>query len=358
MGGDHAPESVLYGAAEALTRHAGLHFHLFGDEARIAPVLAALPALKEASTLHHTARVIASDEQPSVALRKGKDSSMRLAIDCVHAGKAAAVVSAGNTGALMAMAKIVFRTLPGIDRPAIASFFPTEEGKCVFLDMGANIECDAKHLFQFAIMGDAFARAVLGLESPKIGLLNVGEEDMKGHEAVKEAAAMLKHSGLPLNFYGFIEGDDIAAGTVDVVVTDGFTGNIVIKTAEGVARMLAHKAKGALRNSLLAKLGLLLALPAIRRIKDHLNPSRYNGAMFLGLNGIAVKSHGGTDSEGFANAIGVAVEIATHGLNRKIIEELQSTNGGIMANGNGNGSNTGSSNGSPTDPDTSGLVLA
>lgn len=322
MGGDHAPSCVLEGAALALKKYPGLRFAIYGDQEKIAPLWEKYPSLKASVQFIHTPTVVSGDAKPSVALRQARDSSMRLSIDAVKNGEAAGVVSAGNTGALMAMSKIVLRTLPGIDRPAIASIFPSIRGKIVLLDLGANVECTATNLFQFAIMGDAFARAVLGLKNPKVGLLNVGAEEVKGHEAVKAASTLLRQSGLPMDFYGYVEGNDIAEGTTDVVVTDGFTGNIALKTAEGTAKLCKELLKVAFKESLFSRIGGILTLPSLKRLKAKIDPRLYNGAMFLGLNGIAVKSHGNTDGIGFANAIGVAVEMALHGINDKIHEEL------------------------------------
>jgi glycerol-3-phosphate acyltransferase PlsX len=237
---------------------------------------------------------------------------MRLSIDAVRDGAAAGVVSAGNTGALMAMAKFVLKTMPGIDRPAIASFFPTLRGESVMLDLGANVQCDADNLVQFAVMGNVFARTVLGVLHPTIGLLNVGSEELKGNEAVREAWSILRNTSLPGQFHGFIEGDDIAKGTVDVIVTDGFTGNIALKAIEGTAKLYSEFLRQTFMSTAFSRLGYLLARPAIRSLKARTDPRRYNGAIFLGLNGIAVKSHGGTDALGFANAIGVAVDMVTH----------------------------------------------
>jgi glycerol-3-phosphate acyltransferase PlsX len=275
------------------------------------------------SEIVHTDVVVTPHDKPSVALRRGGQSSMRLAIDAVKEGTADCMVSAGNTGALMAMAKIVFRTLPGISRPAIAALVPTIKGDCVMLDLGANVECDAKDLVQFAIMGDAFARAVLSLQSPKIGLLNVGSEEMKGLDEVRQASQILRNTDLGLNFYGFVEGDDIAKGTVDVVVTDGFTGNVALKTAEGIGRMVSLYVNNAFRSTLGAMLGYFLAKPAIARLRKSLDPRRRNGAMFLGLNGIAVKSHGSADGYSFYFALRVAVDLASSKINQKILEELK-----------------------------------
>ena len=250
---------------------------------------------------------------------------MRLAIDAVADGQAHAVVSAGNTGALMAMAKLSLRTLPGIDRPAIAAFFPTARGESVMLDLGANVECSAENLLQFAVMGDVFARTVLGVAHPTIGILNIGAEDLKGREELRVAASMIRATHLANCFHGFVEGDDIAAGTVDVIVADGFTGNVALKTAEGTARLLGHYLRESFKHSFWGKLGYLFARPAISRFRGRTDPRRYNGAMFLGLNGIAVKSHGGTDALGFANAIGVAVDMTMHGFLDKIRGNLAET---------------------------------
>jgi phosphate acyltransferase len=321
MGGDEAPGMVIDGAEIARVRFPSVDFLVFGDEKRIRPLLDRHRVLAERVTLHHTDDVVKNEDKPSVALRAGRNSSMRLAIDAVKEGKAAGVVSAGNTGALMAMAKLALRTLPGIDRPAIASFFPTERGESCMLDLGANVECDADNLIQFAIMGDMFARAVLGIPKPTIGLLNVGSEEMKGHEEVKRAGAILREGKVPVEFHGFVEGDDITAGTVDVVVTDGFTGNVALKTAEGTARLYTNFIRASFKSSILAKLGYLLSR-AIRKVRERTDPRRYNGAVFLGLNGIAVKSHGGTDALGFANAIGVAADMAVHGFLDRVRAEM------------------------------------
>jgi len=326
MGGDRAPDMVLRGAEMALQRYPDLRFMLFGAEGEIGPLLAKLPRLGPAVSLHHTSEVVLDDAKPSLALRAGRQSSMRLAIDAVADGRADGVVSAGNTGALMAMAKTVLKTLPGIDRPAMASFFPTRRGESVMLDLGANVECDAENLVQFALMGDVFARTVLGLVEPSVGLLNVGSEDLKGNDAVRSASARLRGAMTPIRFYGFIEGDDIAAGTVDVVVTDGFTGNIAVKTAEGTAKLFSEFVEGAFRHSLSARIGWLFARGALKKMRMRIDPRLYNGAMFLGLEGIAVKSHGSTDALGFANAIGVAVDMKANGFLDKIRIELARLN--------------------------------
>jgi len=322
MGGDHAPDMVIAGADIARERCPNVDYLFVGDEQRIQPLLDRHPALKPISTIRHTPDAVAMDAKPSQALRGGRNSSMRLAIDAVAAGDAACVVSAGNTGALMAMAKFVLKTLPGIDRPAIASFFPTLRGESVMLDLGANLECDADNLVQFAVMGTVFTRTVLGLLEPTVGLLNVGAEEQKGSEEIRAAAAAIRQTPLAKNFHGFVEGTDIAAGTVDVIVTDGFTGNVALKTAEGTAKLYGEYLRRTFTSSLTAKLGYLLAKPAFQKLKSRTDPRRYNGAMFLGLQGVCVKSHGGTDAIGFANAISVAVNLVANGFNEKIKTEL------------------------------------
>ena len=323
MGGDHAPDMVVAGADIARERHPEVRYLLYGDAARIEPLLAQRPLLKAISEIVHTSEAVTADAKPSVALRGGRQSSMRLAIDAVAQGQAACVVSAGNTGALMAMAKFVLKTLPGVDRPAIASFFPTQRGESVMLDLGANAECQSENLVQFAVMGSVFARAVMGVMEPTVGVLNIGSEEVKGNEVVRVAAARLRETPLPGRFHGFVEGDDIAAGTVDVIVTDGFTGNVALKTAEGTAKLFAEFLRRTFQSSLMAKIGYMLARPAFQKLKVRTDPRRYNGAMFLGLRGVCVKSHGGTDAFGFANAIGVAVNLAAHGFNDRIKEEMQ-----------------------------------
>jgi glycerol-3-phosphate acyltransferase PlsX len=321
MGGDGAPTMVVEGVEQALKRLPFVDFLLFGDQERLLPLLDRFPQAKAACRVEHTVDVITNDAKPAQALRAGRNSSMRLAIDAVADGRAAGVVSAGNTGALMAMARFVLKMLPGIARPAIATYFPTRRGETVMLDLGANVECDAADLVQFAVMGEVFARNVLRLEKPSIGILNVGVEGLKGRSEVREAATILQESNLPIRFYGFVEGDDIGAGTVDVVVTDGFTGNVALKTAEGTVRLFGAFLREALEHSVLTRIGAVLARPGLQRLRMRVDPRRYNGAMFLGLNGICVKSHGGTDALGFANAIDVAVQMIVDGLNEAIKED-------------------------------------
>ncbi len=324
MGGDKAPDMVIRGADVALERDPHLDFVLVGDEKRIGTLVEKTRRLKKRNpVIIHTDKAIGAADKPSVALRTGRGSSMRMAIDAVAEGRADCVVSAGNTGALMAMAKFVLRPVPGIDRPAIAGVFPTLRGESAMLDLGANIDCDATNLVQFAIMGQIFARTVLGLERPVVGLLNVGSEEQKGHEAIREAATILRNiKDMPFDFHGFVEGDDIPSGTVDVVVTDGFSGNIALKTAEGTSRLIGQFLRDAFRSSLMSKVGYLLARSAVGQLRQRMDPRRYNGAVFLGLNGIAVKSHGGTDALGFANAIGVAADMARHGFLETVKTEL------------------------------------
>jgi glycerol-3-phosphate acyltransferase PlsX len=318
MGGDNAPGMVVEGMELSLNHHPNTHFLLFGDEPRLTPLLAKHPKVAAVTEIRHTPDAVKNIDKAAQALRSGRNSSMRLAINAVKDGEADGIVSAGNTGALMAMAKFVLRTLPGIDRPALASYFPTKTGQSLMLDLGANIDCDAENLIQFAVMGEVFVRQVQGIEYPSVGILNVGSEDLKGKTSVKEAAAILQDTDLPIKFHGFIEGDDIAAGTVNVIVTDGFTGNIALKTAEGTAKLFGSFLKESLTSSVISSIGALLAKPAINRLKMRMDPRRYNGAMLLGLNGICVKSHGGMDGLGFSNAIGVTADLITTAVNDSI----------------------------------------
>ncbi|MQX35252.1 phosphate acyltransferase PlsX [Roseospira navarrensis] len=322
MGGDHAPDMVLKGIRIAHERHPRVRFLLHGNEASLAPVVNRHKTLKQVCEVRHADGVVSGDEKPSQAVRRGRDSSLWRAIQAVKEGEAAGVVSAGNTGAFMAMAKLVLRTLPGIERPAIAALMPTQRGDCVMLDLGANAECDADNLVQFAIMGEVFARTVLGLDNPTIGLLNIGTEDQKGTDTLRQASAVLRESSLPIRFEGFVEGDDIGKGTVDVVATDGFTGNVALKAIEGTSKLYTSFLRQAFGSSVMSKVGYLLARPALNKVRMRADPRRYNGAMFLGLNGIAVKSHGGTDALGFANAVCVAVDLISNGFNDTIRGEF------------------------------------
>jgi len=317
MGGDAAPEVVLDGLELAAERHPTARFLLVGDEARVGGALALRKRAAKVCSLRHAPEVISGDLKPTAALRM-RGSSMRLAIDAVAAGEAAGIVSAGNTGALMALAKIVIKTMPEIDRPALAAIGPSARGDVVLLDLGANVQCDARNLVEFAIMGDAFARVALGLTTPSIGLLNVGSEELKGDDRVRAAAEILRDSHVGAQFRGFIEGHDITAGTVDVVVTDGFTGNVALKTGEGALKLMRDLLRQVFTSSVPARLGYLLARPALDRLREWMDPRRYNGAILLGLNGVVVKSHGGTDALGFAHAVDVAMDMVTHGYNDRI----------------------------------------
>lgn len=323
MGGDDAPEMVIQGLSLARERYPDVRYIVFGDEAQVAPLLERMPQAAEVCELRHTADVISNEMRPSVALRSGRQSSMRLAINAVADGEAGGVISAGNTGAYMATAKFALKTLSGIDRPAIIASTPTRTGEAVMLDLGANVECAADNLVQFAVMGEVFARIVLGVAKPTIGILNVGAEDLKGIDTVKLAASILRDSALSDTFYGFVEGNDITSGKVDVVVADGFTGNVALKAIEGAGKLMSSLLRDMFTSSWRAKLGYLLAKPAVEYLRQTLDPRRYNGAMLVGLNGVAVKSHGGTDAIGFAHALGVAVDMVGNDINKKIREEME-----------------------------------
>ena len=322
MGGDKAPGAVVVGANIARKQHPEVRYIFFGDAEIINRHLKRFKALAEVSSVVHTPDSVAADAKPSQVVRSGRETSMWKATEAVRDGKADGVVSGGNTGALMAVSMFTMRTLPEIDRPAFASFVPTLRGETVVLDLGANLKCDARHLVQFAVMGGVYSRTILGAREPKVGLLNIGTEETKGNQVLKEAAAILTEADLPLTFCGFVEGDDIPNGTVDVVVTDGFTGNVALKTAEGTAKLITGFVREAFRSSMTARIGYVFAHRAIKKIRKRADPRRYNGAMLLGLNGICVKSHGGTDALGFATAIGVAVDMVRDGANKLIAEQL------------------------------------
>lgn len=315
MGGDNGPPVVLDGAAAALAARPELKFVLFGNEQVISAELDRLPDLQLRSVVHHTEVAIAMHDKPSQAIRRGrKTSSMWLAIDSVKRGEAHAAVSAGNTGALMAMAKVLLKTTEGVSRPAIAGIWPTLRGRSIVLDMGATVGADADQLVSNAIMGAAMARCLFGIRRPMVGLLNIGVEEVKGVEAVREAGSLLKEAELPLEYRGFVEGTDIGTGKVDVIVTEGFSGNIALKTAEGTAHQIVAVLREEMSRSLVSKIGALFAKGAFSRLKKRLDPRGYNGGVFLGLNGVVVKSHGGTDSFGFSSAIHVAADMVANDL--------------------------------------------
>lgn len=323
MGGDHGPAVVVAGAEVSLARHPDAEMLFYGDEAAVAPLLATRPALRDASRIIHTDVVVKMDEKPSQALRHGRwRSSMWLAIDAVKKGQASVAVSAGNTGALMAMAKFHLRTLPGIGRPAIAALWPTLRGESIVLDVGASIGADAQHLVDLAIMGHAMARVVFDLQNPSVGLLNIGVEEVKGLEEVRDAHRILRGMAGHLDYRGFVEGDDIGQGTVDVVVTEGFAGNIALKTAEGTAKQIAAYLRSAMSRTLMARIGYFFARQAFKTLKDKMDPRKVNGGVFLGLNGVVIKSHGGTDAEGFAAAVDLGYDMARHDMIAKISQAI------------------------------------
>ena len=326
MGGDDGLAVMLAGVARARHQFEGMRFLLVGDEAAIREGLKAHPNLSQHSEIVHAPEVVGSSDKPTQAIRRAKKTSMGIAIDLVKQGRAAAAVSSGNTGALMAMAKLSLRMLPGIDRPALAARLPTlGDTDMVMLDLGANTECDARNLVQFAIMGAAYARTALDIPHPRVALLNIGSEDMKGTDEIRDAAAQLRATpAVDMQFNDFIEGDRLSRGEVDVVVCDGFSGNIALKTAEGTARFVADLLKRAFRSSVRSKLGFLISRPATELLRDHLDPNNHNGAVFLGLNGIVVKSHGGATERGVATAIGNAAKMVRNDLVRRIADDLGS----------------------------------
>ncbi len=321
MGGDGAPDIIVAGLDLAAERHPSARYLLVGDEAKLGPLLNHYKRAAAVCTVRHASEIISGDLKPTAALRV-RGSSMRVAIDAVAGEEAYGVVSAGNTGALLALAKIVIKTLPGIDRPAMAGIGPSARGDVVMLDLGANVSCTTRNLVEFAVMGDVFARTVLGLTAPTIGLLNVGSEELKGDDRLRLAAETLRASHIGAQFHGFVEGHDIAAGTTDVVVTDGFTGNVALKTGEGALKLMAGMLRQVFSASIGAKIAYVLARPGLERLREWLDPRRYNGAVLLGLKGVVVKSHGGTDALGFAHAIDVAMDMVVHRFNERISEGL------------------------------------
>ena len=320
MGGDHGPSVVVPGAALSLERHPDSEFLLFGDEAAVGPLLDAHPKLKARSRLVHTTVAISMSAKPSQALRYGRwKSSMWLALDAVKKHEADVAVSAGNTGALMAMSRFSLKMLAGIERPAIAGLWPTLKGESIVLDIGASIGADAHHLVNLAVMGSAMARVLFDIEKPTVGLLNIGVEEVKGLEEVREAGAILRaRTGSEFEYIGFVEGDDIGKGTSDVIVTEGFAGNIALKTAEGTARQLLTYLRAAIGRSWQAKLGYLLAKAAFQAVRDKMDPAKANGGVFLGLNGVVIKSHGGANAEGFASAVDIGYDMVRYDLLSKI----------------------------------------
>jgi glycerol-3-phosphate acyltransferase PlsX len=323
MGGDHGVAVTVPGMNRAAhkLKDRNIRFLVHGDEAQIKAALDKAPTARAVTDIRHTERVIAMDEKTAQAVRRGKGSSLFNAIESVKAGEAQAIVSGGNTGALMAISKLVLRMAADLDRPAIVVSWPTAKGVTAFLDAGANVECDAERLVEFAIMGAAFHRAVYKTERPRVGLLNVGSEDEKGHDEVKEAHRLLRETALDLDYRGFAEGDDIPKGDLDVIVTDGFTGNAVLKAGEGLARFFVSELRSALSADMRSKLGEALAAPGLRKLAERLRPPA--GGPLLGLNGIVIKSHGGADFRGFADAIGVAADMAQSGYSEEIARNLK-----------------------------------
>ncbi|RDV06039.1 phosphate acyltransferase PlsX [Sphingorhabdus pulchriflava] len=325
MGGDEGVRVMVAGAALARHRHESFKFLLVGDEVQIKAALENHPNLRAASEILHTTEVVTGDDKPSQALRKSRGSSMGLAINAVKSGDAAAAVSAGNTGALMAMAKVALRTMPGIDRPALAALLPTlTDTDVVMLDLGANTECDARNLVQFAVMGAAYSRILYNWEKPRVRLLNIGTEEMKGTDSLRFAAQHLRDSPeLHMAFQGFIEADKINRGDCDVVVCDGFSGNIALKSIEGAARFVTDLLRRAFTSSIRSKFGFLVSRPATELLKHHLDPNNHNGAVFLGLNGVIVKSHGSASIEGVANAVKVAARLVEDDITKRIAQDLE-----------------------------------
>lgn len=324
MGGDEGLAVMLAGVAMARRRWPGLTFDLVGDQAALEAALVNHPNLAAASEIVHAPDLISGSERPAQAIRRAKTTSMGIAIDLVKQGRAGGAVSAGNTGALMAMAKLSLRTMPGIDRPALAALLPSlGDNDFVMLDLGANTECDTRNLVEFAVMGAAYARTAMGLPRPRVSLLNIGTEDMKGTDAIRDAANVLRDANhLTIDFLGFIEGDKLSRGETDVIVCDGFSGNIALKTAEGTARFVTDLLKRAFTSSLRSKFGFLISKPATELMRHHLDPNNHNGAVFLGLNGVVVKSHGSANDKGVANAIGVAAKLVSDNITQRIASDL------------------------------------
>jgi glycerol-3-phosphate acyltransferase PlsX len=318
MGGEAGPGAVVSALLKTIQRHSDVQFILHGDEAQLNALIARQPKLKGRATVRHAPGKVSMEDKPSHVLRRGKDTSMWHTIQTLKAGDADVAISAGNTGALMAVSMFGLGIIEGISRPAIAVIFPTLKGQCIVLDVGANVTASEEQLVDFAVMGEAFAHAVFGLANPTVGILNVGAEDQKGNDGVRAAAQILRGSNLPMAFHGFVEGDDIAKGTVDVVVTDGFTGNIALKTAEGTAKLVGSYLRQALKRSLFSRLGAVIASGALQTLRRKLDPRTQNGGVFLGLNGIVVKAHGSADAVGFASAVDTAIDMARNDINARI----------------------------------------
>ena len=318
MGGDAGPGVVVSALLKTIQRHGDVKFVLHGDEAKLTQLVARHAALKSRCVIHHAPGRVSMEDKPSHVLRRGKDTSMWHTIDCVKTGEADVAVSAGNTGALMAVSMFGLGIIEGISRPAIATIWPTLKGQTVVLDVGANVSATEEQLVDFAVMGEAFAHVLFGLAKPTVGILNVGSEEQKGNDGVKGAAQILRNSNLPMAFHGFVEGDDIAKGTVDVVVTDGFTGNIALKTAEGTARLVGTYLRQSLKRSFMSRLGAMVASGALTALRRRLDPRAQHGGIFLGLNGVVVKSHGSADAVGFASAIDTAIDMARADINARI----------------------------------------
>ena len=322
MGGDNSPRIVVEGINIAHKNNPDIKFLLFGDEIKVGEEMKKFPQMKEFCTLIHATEVVKNEDKPSQVIRN-KNTSMYMAIDAVRKGDAKAVISAGNTGALMAISKMILKTIQRIHRPAICTNIPHKNGMCVMLDLGANTECSAVNLAEFAIIGNILARHTLGIERPRIALLNIGAEEMKGREEIHQAAKMIKNTHLDLNFIGYIEPHQIAEGYADVIVSDGFTGNIALKTMEGTAKLVSGLIKDSIKNSVIAKIGLPFLLPVVFTLKKKMDPRKYNGAMFVGLNGLSVKSHGGTDSLGYSYAIDNAAKLVRQDFVQTIRDEVE-----------------------------------
>lgn len=322
MGGDNSPRVVIEGLAIATKEHPDIKFLVFGDSAKVNPIFQQFPELRNVCELRHAPEMVHNEDKPSSVIRN-RNTSMFMAIDAVRKGEAKAVVSAGNTGALMAISKLTLKTITKIHRPAIVSIMPHRFGKYVMLDLGANTECDAINLAEFAFMGDIVARHSLGLKRPKVALLNIGAEEMKGKEEIKQAAQLIKNSKMNIDFIGYIEPHEIANGVADVIVADGFTGNIALKSIEGTAKQITRMIKDCIKGSVLAKIGLLFMVPALMKLKKTMDPRQYNGAMFVGLNGLSVKSHGGADSYSFSRAVDNAAKLVRQDFVSTIRQEVE-----------------------------------